>query len=144
MWSAHWYSHGRPATLHTRTVGARTWLTCVLHPSAGRGHASSARNSRGTQGQLLRRTYAQRAGDRMLAPSRLFERTLRTVRLEVVVRISHNSGWIADRYQAATARSAQAAVAPDHLFQVSSKGRNSLCGLLEINTGSPVAFLAHC
>ena len=53
----------------------------------------------------------------MLAPSRLFERTLRTVRLEVVVRISHISGCIADRYQAATARSAQAAVAPDHLEQ---------------------------
>ena len=72
----------------------------------------------------------------MLAPSRLFERTLRNALLEDVVRISRNSSRIPDRYQAATARSSQAAVAPDHREISVRKGRNSACSLLELQDPS--------
>ena len=110
--------------MHTRTVGVRIGLTCVLHPSEGKDHAASSRSCRGTQGQLPWRTYAQRAGDRMLAASRLFERTWRTTLLEAVVRISQVSGCIPDRYQAATARSAQAGVVSPIELRNEQTGRN--------------------
>ena len=128
MCSAHWHSHVRPVTVHTRTVGVRIGLTCVLHPSEGKDHAASSRSCRGTQGQLPWRTYAQRAGDRMLAASRLFERTWRTTLLEAVVRISQVSGCIPDRYQAATARSAQAGVISPIELRNEQTGRNLTFG----------------
>ena len=80
-------------------------------------------------GQLLGRTYAQRAGDRMLAPSRLLQRTLRTAPLEVVVRISPTWGCVPDRYRADTARSAQGRRCSPIVRSSSRKGRNSLCGV---------------
>ena len=83
-------------------------------------------------GQLLGRTYAHRAGDRMLAPSRLLERTLRTAPLEVVVRISPTWGCVPDRYRADTALSAQGRRCSPIVRSSSRKGRNSLCGLLEL------------
>ena len=128
--SPHWHSQVRPVTEHAQTVEVRTGLACVLHPTAGRDHAASARSSRGTQGQHPRRTYAQRAGDRMLAPSRHLERTLRTAPLEVVVRISPTWGCVPDRYRADTALSAQGRrwLAHREILKLSSsrKGRNSL------------------
>ena len=84
-------------------------------------------------GQLLGRTYAQRAGDRMLAPSQLLERTLRTAPLEVVVRISPTWGCVPDRYRADTALSAQGRRCSPIARTSSRKGRNSLCGLLELH-----------
>ena len=83
-------------------------------------------------GQLLGRTYAQRAVDRMLAPSRLLERTLRTAPLEVVVRISPTWGCVPDRYRADSALSAQGRRCSPIVRSSSRKGRNSLCGLLEL------------
>ena len=50
--SPHWHSHVRPVTEHAQTVEVRTGLACVLHPTAGRDHAASARSSRGTQGSF--------------------------------------------------------------------------------------------
>jgi len=77
---------------------------------------------------LARTAYAQRAGDRMLAASRLFERTWRTTLLEAVVRISQVSGCIPDRYQAATARSAQAGVVSPIELRNEQTGRNLTFG----------------
>ena len=50
--SPHWHSHVRPVTEHAQTVEVRTGLACVLHPTAGRDHAASARSSHGTQGSF--------------------------------------------------------------------------------------------
>jgi hypothetical protein len=86
-------------------------------------------------GQLLGRTYAQRAGDRMLAPSRLSWRgrcappRSRSSFASAQLGAASPTG---DRYRADTARSAQGRRCSPIVRSSSRKGRNSLCGLLEL------------